>query len=116
MPNLLSELKPTGIIIERRYPGAGYGAPHSNEKPRSKLRSMNPVFQSKTTEFSPSFRYQGHCIYFSEAEICQNIEGFLTTKAQKEGITCCFMHPLCPLWLVFLGNSGEFKEILTIKK
>jgi hypothetical protein len=29
------------------------------------------------------------------------------------------MHPLCPScpsWLVFLGNSGEFKEILTIKK
>ncbi|MDR2758871.1 MAG: hypothetical protein LBB78_05785, partial [Spirochaetaceae bacterium] len=61
----------------------------------------------------------GKSIYFSEAEICQNIEEFLTTKAQKEGITCCFMHPLCPscpLWLVFPGNSGEFKEILTIKK
>jgi hypothetical protein len=26
---------------------------------------------------------QGHCIYFSEAEICQNIEEFLTTKAHK---------------------------------
>jgi hypothetical protein len=29
------------------------------------------------------FYRQGHCIYFSEAEICQNLEEFLTTKAHK---------------------------------
>jgi hypothetical protein len=31
---------------------------------------------------------------FSEAGIYQNIEEFLTTKAQKEGITHCLIHRL----------------------
>jgi hypothetical protein len=65
---------------------------------------------------------QGIGVYSPGLRKHQSIEEFLTTKAnkaQKEGIKRCFM-PLCapfaPLWLVFLENSCEFKEILTIKK
>jgi hypothetical protein len=38
--------------------------------------------------------YQGKSIYFSKAEICQNIEEFLTTKAHKgaEGRNNVLLH------------------------
>jgi hypothetical protein len=49
--------------------------------------------------------FQGIGIYFPKAEICQNIEEFLTQRRSKEGIKRCFMHTLCALFAFVVSLS-----------
>ncbi|MDR2742044.1 MAG: hypothetical protein LBB98_07805 [Treponema sp.] len=57
--------------------------------------SIASLYETFPVEESKRWRTRATSFNFSEAGIYQNIEEFLTTKAQKEGIKHCLIHPLC---------------------